>query len=820
MIKNEEFGMHKIKINEKRLSKPIIETQRNVDLRITTKTKTKTHIKKFKNSLPSINITKQDLFDFFIKASSLRTKQELEIFSNYLCEKYQYFNKIKREDSQLKVENIIKICRLEKKNKGESIINFGEEGDKFYIVLEGTVVVFKPKYEEINILPNDFINLMNRIKEKDGDLLRYNRIKEQNIIFFNTYSEQQQEQNENINNEGKFNSLNFMNRKPNRRSEIDNLKHKQIFIIESEEKLGEYGEGFSFGEIALIKKTTRNATIKAKSNCFLLTIEKKDYNRAILEFEKKKLNKNIEDFIRIYSFFKDFTHDRVIRLFNCFSKKTIYRGEYLYQQNKRDEFIYIINNGTFQISCNISFFWLNDYIQYILYDEKNLLEYLIDNKQIKYTDLVNKIKKCYKKLGNKDLPLHYVNQDLWEKINERSKKDNLYNLKKDEEKLNDPDNIYNIEIKKINYDDILGLEEIFEFKKRFCTCKCLSERADIKYISIYEFLKLIMNLGEDELKYLLNVVNERKKLLKNQIIKAIKNQERKIISEFDNRYENLLKEAECKNTTKEKKNNQIFSTIKMRGYKDNLHDILDNNIPLIKTDKSSINPENKEKNKKIWKSKSSEAIIQNFYLKENKTDNNTVKMKIIKMIKAVNNKRKLLNKRISSLNSATSSTKYYFNKNNFLNENTNFTTFFRKSKKRKVNNFNKNKILNTKSSFEKTISNLNFDESKTINYSPNIFNIKTNSNLIKFKSDTVDNKISKFSNNQFRDAYESINLPGLLKDKNIGRNKNNFKKEINNYNNFYLIYNSDKNFFVSTEFGRQLSTFKNESMLENNKVIK
>ena len=50
MIKNEQFGMQKIKINEKRLSKPIIETQRNVDLRITTKTKTKTHIKKFKNS--------------------------------------------------------------------------------------------------------------------------------------------------------------------------------------------------------------------------------------------------------------------------------------------------------------------------------------------------------------------------------------------------------------------------------------------------------------------------------------------------------------------------------------------------------------------------------------------------------------------------------------------------------------------------------------------------------------------------------------------------------------------------------------------------
>ena len=42
------------------------------------------------------------------------------------------------------------------------------------------------------------------------------------------------------------------------------MKYKQVFIMEEEEKLGEFGEGFSFGDIALIKKTVRNATIKAK----------------------------------------------------------------------------------------------------------------------------------------------------------------------------------------------------------------------------------------------------------------------------------------------------------------------------------------------------------------------------------------------------------------------------------------------------------------------------------------------------------------------------------------------------------------------------
>ena len=835
MIKNDEIKIQKIKIKQKRLSKPIQEIQRKVDLRKLTKTKTK-----YKGSIAFINITKKDLFNFFSKAPSLRTKQEVEIFANYLSENYQYFTKLKNEDSQMKVEKLTKICRLEKDFKGESIINFGEEGDKFYIVLEGTVEIFKPKYEEVSMLPSEFIDLLNKIKEMDGNLLRYDRIKEKNIIFFETYLEQNK-QNENTDRKDKNNNLNFNNQKiSNSNHKIENLENKQIFIMESEEKLGEYGAGFSFGEIALIKKTKRNATIKAKNNCFLLTIEKKDYNRAILEYEKKKLGKSIDDFILIYSFFKDFSHDRIIRLFNCFSKKTIYRDEYLYQQNKEDNCLYIINNGTFLVSCHFSFFWLNDYLEYIIYEQKNVLEYLINNKELKYSDLVNEMKKCYKKLGNNKLPTNYINYDLWEEINEKIKKDDLYQLKRDEEKLNDPDKIYNINIKKINYNEILGIEEIFDFKKRFCACKCLSEKADIKYINIYEFMKLIMNFGEDELKYLLKVVNERKKLLINQIIKAIKNEERKIISNFDHRYENLLKEADYKNTTKEKKKNQIFSTIKLKGYKDNLHDILDNKIPLMETESSCKNNENKEKNEKLRKNKSSEDLMNNFYSKENKKGNNTVRMKIIKIMNDINNKRKInyqnieniqLNQKSGQQNSASTS-KYPFNRNNYLsnsNSCVNFSntkeTFFHKFKKRKISNYSMDKkIKTTKSSFEINNSKINLDDSKTITNSPNIQNIKANNNLIKFKSDIDENKITQFSNHQVKEVYGNIILPNLFKDKNFGISKNNpkfnSKRKINNYNNFYLIYNFDKHFFASTEFRKQLNSLKNELLFENDKAIK
>lgn len=161
----------------------------------------------------------------------------------------------------------------------------------------------------------------------------------------------------------------------------------------------------------------------------------------------------------------------------------------------------------FLVSYNISFCWLNDYLDYINYEEKNILEYLIQNKKIKYTDLLKIFKNCYNQIDDY-VPINYEKYDSWEKSEEKQNEDNLYKIKKDEEKLNDPDNIYHINVKKINYEEILGIEEVFDFKKRFCSCKCLSDKADIKYITIYEFLKLIINMGEQELKYLLMIENK------------------------------------------------------------------------------------------------------------------------------------------------------------------------------------------------------------------------------------------------------------------------------------------------------------------------
>ena len=110
--------------------------------------KPKSTIKK-EQQKTSGNLTKQDVYNFLSKSPNKRTFQEIKIYAKYLSNNFQYFTKLKNEDSQLKVEKLTKVCKLQETMKGDSIIYFGEIGDKFYIVLEGIVEIYKPIYVEV-----------------------------------------------------------------------------------------------------------------------------------------------------------------------------------------------------------------------------------------------------------------------------------------------------------------------------------------------------------------------------------------------------------------------------------------------------------------------------------------------------------------------------------------------------------------------------------------------------------------------------------------------------------------------------------------------
>ena len=744
------------------------------------------------------NLTKESVFNFLSKNPVSRTLSETRNVAEYLSNNYHYFTKLKNEDSQLKVEKLTKICKLEKSFKGESIITFGEIGDKFYIVLEGIVEIFKPKFVEINEAPGDFINLLERIREMDGNDLRYKRIKNKNHDFFKNFKDKE------LKEIGK---------------EFEHMKYEQLFFMEDEEKMGEYGEGFSFGDIALIKKAPRNATIKAKENCVLLTIGKDDYTKAILEFQKRKLSKEIDFFVKTYSFFQYFNNDKIIQLFNCLTKVEIYKGEYLYKQNMDADSIYILDNGSFEVYSLISFSWINDYINYIDYSDKNILQYIIKNKNISIGDLNKVVQNIQNK--NKHSMKEIENNFLWDKLNERQSNDNLFKLKKDEEKLNSPDNIFRINLKKINYCDILGLEEIFEFKKRFCSCKCISKNAELKAIKITDLLKLIYNFNETELLYLLHIINERKQILKSQILNGIKNLDKELIINFDKRYENLIRSSDAE--IEEDKSNMLLTTIKIKGYKTSIQDILDNNISLFQKGKNN----NATILKKIRrKNKSSEQLL-NEYIKQKGTINqfrfNKIKNNFANDENPKNNQKIIiLNNMINKFHNKTPNSKNIVESKRYANIYNNklnsYTTSFKLSRSKKIssgftkiNNFNKREDMINNN--ENISNNLNRNKDFNLNNYKN-----SASSLTKSKSLPVFINKTQTKKRNFRDTitnFNGINLPifSLTKKNSELHNKNknqNFLKEDNNYKTFYNIFNRDKNFFLGAEFQKKL---KNEYKL-------
>ena len=96
------------------------------------------------------------------------------------------------------------------------------------------------------------------------------------------------------------------------------MRSKFVFTLENDDKKGEYGEGYTFGEIALMKRTKRTANIKSVDNVTCLSITKNEYNEAMKEIESKKLVKEIDLFKANYQFFNCVSNEKMAKLFNCF----------------------------------------------------------------------------------------------------------------------------------------------------------------------------------------------------------------------------------------------------------------------------------------------------------------------------------------------------------------------------------------------------------------------------------------------------------------------------------------------------------------------
>ena len=711
-----------------------------------------------KNILNNESNNKEYIYTILEKNPKNRKEKDIINVADYLSKNYQYFQNIKG-DSKLKVENLAKIARIKICYPGESIIRYGEIGDKFYVVMEGKIQIYKPMYEGVQMTPNEFIKYMNNIQliEKDED--KYSRLKE-------------------FNKNKKFDLDKYMNYAPN----TNVMNTKRDVFIEKLELMGSYGEGFSFGELSLIRNEKRNATIKCSNEdnnkyTVLLSIGKESYNRALKEYQEKKLLKDIENFIKTYPFCKNFTKENMISLFNCLNKINLEKGEYLFHQNDEDTNLYFITNGKFEVYTEISLNWLNKFMEYTINIKDNILGHLYMQRPKKYSDVTDIIKIIKQKKMKSPMIFHEL--DLWEKVQKKINENNLMGLKFDEEKVNDDKNVYKIKVQYIDKPELLGIENSFEFKNKFYTVKCLEDNGEIKYIKINDFLKIIMNMKLKDFNYLIDIVLEKKNIFAKQIINSMKTIEYKIISNLEMKYELLLNSnnkfpKEVEKNGNEEDNNKICSLIKFKGYKSGLSDILDEDTNIL--------------------DKKPSDIIKSFLYKHKEPSKNAIKL---------NKKRELIDFVFSNKTKKIKNEKDIY-KNNEEN-------LFKLKTIMKNNN---NCSSNIKK-FNSTQSNIS-DFLLSNNSINNISAIKSNSNCNSIKNDNSIFNNSSTHEQKFQNSF-LINSYSIYKKQKLSNiNKNQIK--VSNQSNYLTYVNSKLNGNKNNH--KLLKSMNNIDDNEKSKLIK
>ena len=442
-----------------------------------------------------------------------RTKIENRILSDNLSERFEFFKKFKKEPSIL--EKLVSVLHFEIFQANEIIIKFGEEGDKFYILLHGKVILYKPTYPEKKMSLQNYLLYLHNIKNEEKDDSKMKRLLEKNYHLQLDMP--------------KLLSLPISN--------INSRRNVSVFI-EEYEKFGEFTDGFSFGDIALIKKTTRNATIKAKKLSKLVSIHKNDYNKIIRELEEKRLEKVLNNFKKNYPLFKYWTLSLLIKLMNSFSTVYLFPGDYLYKQDEESDSIYIIESGKFEIYTLVSLGWMKNFLEYIKDSKSNLIYLLYDKNYLKENELYNILLNA----KNNSLKSPMINIPFIKNkfCISNPKKANIEDLEKEREDVFSPSNLFKIKIRDTNGKEILGFVDSLELKKRLCFVKCI-ETAKVQKVKLLDFIKLInLNNFQENKKLIMNIISKKKQFFYLQIETCYNLRLDKEENYFKTEFENFL----------------------------------------------------------------------------------------------------------------------------------------------------------------------------------------------------------------------------------------------------------------------------------------
>lgn len=444
------------------------------------------------NIRPDGELNLDEVIELLKMPTQKRNKYDIKAMQNYMLKHIEYFQKLNGEsDGPDRIPKLIQVLTYECFKKDDYIINFGEIGDKFYILLSGSVSVYKPSPKNMYMTLYDYVKYLVNIRDVEKNLLKFERV---------------QSYNSNIDRV----KLLLINYNPDK---LPYSSKKLPLVVEEERFLVKLGPGVSFGEMALIKNEPRNADIIANETCILGSVDKIDYRKIIKDMEEQKINLQLKSFKMDFPFYNEWPASRCFRILSAFTTEVFNKDDYVYKQNSLPTHLYIIRKGEFQVTCDLNFSIYEQFVDYI-YNDSNVLFKDMDKPSFwKEDNLHKKIQYSYEKndspfmslppisrfvLSHKAEIIPEINKNEYQK-NDNNKNDLDEERMKEVSKMEDMENdmkfINNIKrrikICQLEAPQMFGFIEPFELKKRFCNIKCESNEGEIQKIPFIEFLQLM-----------------------------------------------------------------------------------------------------------------------------------------------------------------------------------------------------------------------------------------------------------------------------------------------------------------------------------------
>ena len=310
---------------------------------------------------------------------SIHKKNKLEhdilFISHYLTSFKSIINLINEKktliDSTKILNELSNNIKIEKKINKSIICRYGDLGDKFYLILQGSISVIVKKEIQIEMTEYEYyLYLKNLKKYSENELIEdnlkankfhYDNIKMKNFIEneieYKIPREEKQINYPEIDKEQlKYcNCENYINRiLPIVNNENDLIKKKKLSLFIYYHVI-DLKEGNTFGDIALSGNFKRTATIICNEDCIFGTLKKKTYDNCIKVTFEKIRSSNI-NFLINCDLFKGVKYEVFMKkYYNYFTIIHFKQGNFLFKQNEKRNEIYIIKNGLVEINIKSTY---------------------------------------------------------------------------------------------------------------------------------------------------------------------------------------------------------------------------------------------------------------------------------------------------------------------------------------------------------------------------------------------------------------------------------------------------------------------------------